>query len=379
MQKLAIYRAGAHFPALDDANLARTAAAYDPFLHDAPLVVGHPAVDAPAHGWVQSLAFSEGLLRAEPRQVDAQLREQVRAGRYAKISASFYRPEAACNPVPGVYYLRHVGFLGAQPPAVKGLPPVSFAEGETEADYATVEFSEAEPWLWRVISRLFQRQREHLIEQTDVETADRILPDYDIQALRDEAERMRAQESPAVPDFAEPPAEPGAQEDPMDAPDAAARQAELDAREAALTQREKAVDGREETLAQRQSADFVEQLVTDGRVLPRDKDALTALLTTVPQDVTVNFAEEDSEVVKPGPAAQFLKQFLSRLPVQVDFAERSAPSDDDTPAAPGMQLPAGYDVDPTRVDVHRRALAFAEKHGTTYDEAVTRIADMEGL
>jgi len=41
--------------------------------------------------------------------------------------------------VPGVYYLRHVGFLGAQPPAVKGLRPIELAEGEP----GVIHFSEA--------------------------------------------------------------------------------------------------------------------------------------------------------------------------------------------------------------------------------------------
>ena len=54
----------------------------------------------------------------------------VAAGAFKKISASFYSPSSPQNPVPGVYYLRHVGFLGAQPPAVKGLRNPAFADGE---------------------------------------------------------------------------------------------------------------------------------------------------------------------------------------------------------------------------------------------------------
>lgn len=33
------------------------------------------------------------------------------------------------NPKPDTYHLRHVGLLGAEPPAVKGLRPVEFAGG----------------------------------------------------------------------------------------------------------------------------------------------------------------------------------------------------------------------------------------------------------
>ena len=106
------------------------------------IVVGHPVTDGPAYGWVKALNFAAGGLEAEPDQVDPAFAEMVAAGRFKKISASFYPPESPKNPVPGVYYLRHVGFLGAQPPAVKGLRAPSFAEGD---EAITLEFSFAEP------------------------------------------------------------------------------------------------------------------------------------------------------------------------------------------------------------------------------------------
>lgn len=131
------------------ADLAATCAAYDPAKHEAPLVVGHPQADLPAYGWVAALKFSEGGLDATPAQVNPDFADMVAAGAFKKISASFYAPDAPQNPVPGVYYLRHVGFLGAQAPAVKGLRQPSFADdeagvitfGETDAltDFSTLE------------------------------------------------------------------------------------------------------------------------------------------------------------------------------------------------------------------------------------------------
>lgn len=92
-----------------------------------PLVIGHPAVDGPAWGWASRLAAGKDGLFASPSQLDPAFAKLVRAGRFKKVSASFYAPDNPNNFVPGVYYLRHVGFLGAQPPAVKGLAPVNFA------------------------------------------------------------------------------------------------------------------------------------------------------------------------------------------------------------------------------------------------------------
>ena len=70
--------------------------------------------------------------------MDAAFAETVAAGRFKKIFASFYSPDAPANPVPGVYYLRHVGFLGAQPPAVTGLRSPEFADNEA----GVVEFAD---------------------------------------------------------------------------------------------------------------------------------------------------------------------------------------------------------------------------------------------
>jgi hypothetical protein len=52
----------------------------------------------------------------------------VRSGNYKKISASFFSPYHGDNPAPGIWCLRHVGFLGAVPPAVKGMEALAFSE-----------------------------------------------------------------------------------------------------------------------------------------------------------------------------------------------------------------------------------------------------------
>lgn len=128
---LHIFKSGSHTAmsgqALEfsESDLQATVAAYDPAKHEAPLVVGHPQHDMPAYGWVAGLQFfetgSHPGLHATPKQVNPEFAEMVKQGAFKKISASFYAPNAPGNPVPGVYYLRHVGFLGAHAPAIKGL------------------------------------------------------------------------------------------------------------------------------------------------------------------------------------------------------------------------------------------------------------------
>lgn len=132
-QPIEIFRAGTH---VDSAGNTRTftpqdvqgmAAVYDPARHEAPLTLGHPDADRPAYGWVKSLtATNDGRLLMMVDRLDPAFADGVRASRYKKRSASFYPPMAPNNPAPGHWYLRHVGWLGAQPPAVQGLADVNF-------------------------------------------------------------------------------------------------------------------------------------------------------------------------------------------------------------------------------------------------------------
>lgn len=132
-----IFRAGRHRTidgrsvAFSEADLAAIAAAYDVAVHEAPLVIGHPKTDDPAMGWVSGLKCVGLRLEADFRQMDPAFAEAVEAGRYKHVSAAFYAPDSPRNPKPGGYYLRHVGVLGAVPPAVKGLGPLAFAEDDT--------------------------------------------------------------------------------------------------------------------------------------------------------------------------------------------------------------------------------------------------------
>lgn len=139
MRQLHVFQAGTHQPMAGEpititaADVAALADAYDPARHEAPLVVGHPKEDEPAYGWVERATARDGGLYVDATDVDPEFAEIVRAGRYRKVSASFYRPESAGNPTPGVWALRHVGFLGAVPPAVKGLRPVTLADADADS------------------------------------------------------------------------------------------------------------------------------------------------------------------------------------------------------------------------------------------------------
>lgn len=117
---------------ITESDLNKVATHYDPKFHEAPLVIGHPKTDAPAYGWVKSLHVDDGVLKAEVENIDPQFAEWVKTGKYKKISSAFYLPNSSANPVAGGFYLRHVGFLGATPPAVKGLADPTFNDADND-------------------------------------------------------------------------------------------------------------------------------------------------------------------------------------------------------------------------------------------------------
>lgn len=109
------------------ADLAQIASSYDAKRDPAPIVVGHPQTNDPAFGWIGALEVQGDVLVAKPSEIAPSFAEAVKAGHYRKISAQLYQPGDPNSPNPNGYYLRHVGFLGAAAPAIKGLGTVAFA------------------------------------------------------------------------------------------------------------------------------------------------------------------------------------------------------------------------------------------------------------
>jgi hypothetical protein len=103
---------------LDDLNFI--AQSYKPEEDEAPIVIGHPEDNDPAFGWINSLSVTaDGSLIAEASEdkLHPDFLTALKEGRYKKRSISL-TPEGK---------LRHIGFLGAAKPAVKGLADIQFS------------------------------------------------------------------------------------------------------------------------------------------------------------------------------------------------------------------------------------------------------------
>jgi hypothetical protein len=144
-QWIEIFAAGSHADnkgrnhTIDPAFLDTVVRNFNADTHHPPIVVGHPVDNSPAFGWTQELRRNGQKLEARFNDVDSAFENLVRDGRFKKRSASFY-VDPATAPGGKAPTLRHVGFLGAEPPAVKGLRDISFTEGEA----LTFDFSEGD-------------------------------------------------------------------------------------------------------------------------------------------------------------------------------------------------------------------------------------------
>lgn len=259
-----IFKAGDHTTSngvarsFNEADLHKIAGSYKPDQHEAPIVIGHPKENAPAYGWIEQLKVDGGRLMAKPKQVAPEFAELVRAGRYKKRSMSIY-PDGT---------LRHVGFLGAQPPAVKGLKDFAFSD-EEEADTFVIEFQEAEDSM---------NELEQLQEKLAKETAARVAAE----AKRDE---FKEQAASSNTNFAE---------------------LQAQTRKNSITS-------------------FIDQGIKDAKILPVWKDkGLAEFMGKLDEAETFEFAEGD------GKKSQFewFKDFISSFSEHELFKKIAAPEGD---------------------------------------------------
>ena len=362
------------------------ASCYDPSVHEAPLVIGHPKTDDPAWGWVAVLQTDgAGSLSANFAEVDPEVEKLVDASRYKKISASFYQPTHPSNPIPGKWYLRHVGLLGAVPPSVKGLGAVNFSDAD-----GCVEFAE---YVEERATGLFRKIRDWMIGKFGQEEADRVIPNWEIDSMNQSIAAENARKELSQPDhyprasFAEgePPSEsktdaqqptdlqpvpPTQQEKTEMTEQEKAAIARAEAAEAELTQLKATQAAAIVAASHQANADFAEGLVKGGKVQPAHKDLITQALDYIehPQAATADFGEGDAKK----PLAAALREFLGGMQVKPIFGEVA------TSVAAGANQTSIHthanfsEADPSSLSHHQRASALVASAGISYEEAARR-------
>lgn len=330
MQRIHIFKSGKQTSSggativFTEADVAATAGAYNPALHEAPIVIGHPEQEDPAYGWISQLEAQVGNLYATPSQLNADFAEMVKAGAYKKVSASFYPPEHPNNPTPGVYALRHVGFLGAQPPAVKGLKPTQFSDALADQPFVELEldFAEAKP------------------EPTQNPT-----PELENTVTPEEAAALKAQN------------------------DTLAGQ---------LTAANTALQAQATAAQTATHAAFAETLIASAKVPMSFKPFLVAAMDYFEPAVVIG---QEPEVVSFGEGdakktlVQGFKDFLEALPqaaAEGEQASRTRAAAEAAAATDTVQYAEGTPQE--KIDLDKRIRAFAKKHNIGYSEAAQQVA-----
>lgn len=363
-----------------EADLAATAQAYNPAIHKAPIVKGHPAIDAPAQGWATALTVLPRGLYATTAKVDPAFAEEVRKGSWGAVSAKFYRPDAANNPVPGVWYLRHIGVLGAHPPGVKGLDEPEFAEDED----GCVSFSEGVAfgeWDAMTSANLWRQMRDWLVGKFGLEEADKVLPNYDVRALelgaQEEiaARRGAAGLAPAFGEGEPDPIQPPPKESTVTEQEAAQlreQNAALQAQAEASAAKLAAAEARESAAAAsaRTAAHtaFAEGLVSDGKVPESDKARVIAFAEAM-SDGEVMFGEGDDKK----PLVDELKDFLQRLPAGVEFGEAATRGRVGSANSGADDVAYAEGADPARIELDKKIRAHMAEHSVGYAAAYAAV------
>lgn len=306
--QIEIFRAGKHTDSAGntrtwtEADLDAIAAKYNPAEHEAPVVIGHPKDNAPAFGWVEGLERKGSVLYAKLKDLVPEFVEAVKKGLYKKRSISLY-PDMA---------LRHVGFLGAMPPAVKGLADVAFSESEA----VTIEFADHRV---NIVVGVFRRLREWLIEKFDPDTADRIVGNWEIEELQREIKETEAMPAAFKEKEVEDMTKLEELESRLKEKDTALSEfAEKDkAREDEIASLRKQLE--DERLKQRQSEfrSFCEALRREGKLTPAMTPAVLDFMEILHGSGEYEFSEGKK------PVLEAFKGFLNSLPKQVEFGEKA--------------------------------------------------------
>lgn len=365
--RIEVFRSGTFTPmqgaALDysAADLKAVADAYDYETAPAPIVVGHPDIDAPAYGWVKSFDYdaTADRLFANLIDINPEFASEVKKGSYKKVSLSFFRPDNAANPAPGAWYPKHVGFLGGAAPAVSGLKNVQFAAEAGDPVFSS-DFGERG---FEETASLLRMMRDFFIEKFGLEEADKALPAYRIEWLGE-----MTIDPPRV-SYAAPLTSPKPKEPNVTKPDDAA----FAARETELSAREKRLADRERAIAHDDNVAFAENLAKEGKLIPANQDKLVALLDALPADVSVSFAAGEAGVS----ISDGIRALLQDQPKVVTFGALDlGDGPKDASGRGDVSFAAdGKNVDADKLGVHQKALSYQNEHpNTDYLAAVRAVS-----
>ncbi len=304
--RIAVFKTGTHTDAQGQTrtwtkdDLDSIAARYNPSEHEAPVVIGHPKENGPAYGWVEKLSRDGDTLWADIKPTVEQFTEWLRRGLFKKRSISLY-PDLT---------LRHIGFLGATPPAVKGLPdPVAFKEGpDMSFEISNLKFAEGESMkggsmnFWEGLKEKLASAGMSFRELFGSDVPPTLYTEEDIRTERRKAQDEAREKAAA--EFAE--------------------------KERTLASREEKVRAMEAGAKDRSVTEFMEGLKKKGILVPAMEKmgmGITCFMQALAGIETMY--EFSGDKTKKETPLEFMEVFLASLPPSVNFTEVAQGKDDD--------------------------------------------------
>ena len=287
-----VFRTGIHTDSVGNTrdwtedDLKKIEKNYNPEKNEAPIVVGHPTDSSPAYGWVEKIKEENGILWAKCKDVIPEFIDMVKKGLFKKRSISLY-PDLK---------LRHIGFLGAAPPAVKGLADLKFSKDEEAISF---EFEE-----------------EHKTTASKKEEGIMTFKDFvEIFKFWKEAEKDPDMQLPGVNQKTTGSGDKTFSEADIEAAKKSGAEAERKKADTEFAEKERQTKGEAHT---KEISDFCDTLVKEGKIPPSwVNSGLVEFAKGLDSETEISFSEKEA---KKSPAAWF-KSFLEGFEKSAIFQE----------------------------------------------------------
>lgn len=342
----------------------------------APAVLGHPKHDAPAYAWVGEYKRDGDSLFAKFKDINPAFEQGVKTGAYRNRSVSAYK-DKACG-----YRVRHVGWLGAAPPAIDGLA-CNFAADEADClEFAAPGYSLV--WGLESAAKLLRSLRDRMIEKESLEAADTTLPQWQIDSMLEAASTARTEFNEAKPAgmpqlFNQPTGEDMnfTQADLDKAKADGEAQAKADAATALAASQSDFTKAQADlvTLQKERQTERINAQIKDwkakGLILPADEAGMAEFMAAQEDAAELTFSKAEGGEAKKTPAQFFADFMASRKPV-VKLGANSGNDDADADAATAnFSAPAGATVNPDSLALHGKIKQYQAKNpGVTYEAAL---------
>lgn len=185
---IAVFRAGDHVDSTGKACSFTTAdldqMAANVALSAPPAVLGHPKHNDPAYAWGRQVKRDGDTLFMKFEDILPAFEAGVDSGAYRNRSVSVVK-DAQHG-----WRIRHVGWLGAVPPAIDGLQPLDYSADEAALEFSAEISAGTVSYALSDVSALLRGLRDYVISTAGLDQANAVLPAWRIDSIADAATRI---------------------------------------------------------------------------------------------------------------------------------------------------------------------------------------------